>query len=68
MDGLEILYAIQHTFHENRLAEAERESSSENIKTMEYQDDLPWIVGMYDYNYYISRLIFRIEISLKDTK
>ncbi|CAD1477732.1 unnamed protein product, partial [Heterotrigona itama] len=48
LDGLEILYAIQHTFHENRLAEAERESSSENIRTMEYQDDLPWIVELVD--------------------
>ncbi|OAD57532.1 Multiple coagulation factor deficiency protein 2 like protein [Eufriesea mexicana] len=48
LDGLEILYAIQHTFHENRQADAERENSSENSKTMDYKDDLPWIVGLVD--------------------
>ncbi|XP_016910772.3 multiple coagulation factor deficiency protein 2 homolog isoform X1 [Apis cerana] len=48
LDGLEILYAIQHTFHENRLANAERENSNENIKTMDYEDDLPWIVELVD--------------------
>lgn len=48
LDGLEILYAIQHTFHENRLANAERESSSENTRTMDYEDDLPWIVELVD--------------------
>ncbi|XP_003400155.1 multiple coagulation factor deficiency protein 2 homolog [Bombus terrestris] len=48
LDGLEILYAIQHTFHENRLANAERESSRENTRTMDYEDDLPWIVELVD--------------------
>ncbi|XP_006622108.1 multiple coagulation factor deficiency protein 2 homolog isoform X1 [Apis dorsata] len=48
LDGLEILYAIQHTFHENRLANAERENSNENMKTMDYEDDLPWIVELVD--------------------
>lgn len=56
LDGLEILYAIQHTFHENRLANAERESSSENTRTMDYEDDLPWIVGAYIHNY-----VFELE-------
>ncbi|XP_043797743.1 multiple coagulation factor deficiency protein 2 homolog isoform X1 [Apis laboriosa] len=48
LDGLEILYAIQHTFHENRLANAKRENSNENMKTMDYEDDLPWIVELVD--------------------
>ncbi|XP_003695118.2 multiple coagulation factor deficiency protein 2 homolog isoform X1 [Apis florea] len=48
LDGLEILYAIQHTFHENRLANAERENSNENTKTVDYEDDLPWIVELVD--------------------
>lgn len=38
LDGLEILYAIQHTFH-----------SDENVKAgFNYEDDFPRIVGLVD--------------------
>ncbi|XP_014476295.1 PREDICTED: multiple coagulation factor deficiency protein 2 homolog isoform X2 [Dinoponera quadriceps] len=40
LDGLEILHAIQHTFHENRLAE--------NDDFNEDMQDLPWIVELID--------------------
>lgn len=40
LDGLEILHAIQHTFHENRLAE--------NDDYKEDMQDLPWIVGTFE--------------------
>ncbi|XP_076765401.1 multiple coagulation factor deficiency protein 2 homolog [Xylocopa sonorina] len=35
LDGLEILYALQHTFHES-------------MKPKEQEDDLPWIIELVD--------------------
>lgn len=44
LDGLEILHAIQHTFHKNRL------NGDEDYKedTTESEHDLPWIVELID--------------------
>ncbi|KAG7198077.1 hypothetical protein KM043_018245 [Ampulex compressa] len=43
LDGLELLHAIQHSFHENRLADVEQ-----GKRDIEGEDDLPWIVGLID--------------------
>ncbi|CAK9813087.1 Multiple coagulation factor deficiency protein 2 homolog [Anthophora plagiata] len=48
LDGLEILYAIQHTLHENKLPGTERDNISEDTRTMDYKDDLSWIVELVD--------------------
>lgn len=45
LDGLEILHAIQHTFHEHRLAE--------NDDYKEDMQDLPWIVGTFQRNQWL---------------
>ncbi|XP_076180322.1 multiple coagulation factor deficiency protein 2 homolog [Ptiloglossa arizonensis] len=48
LDGLEILHAIQHTFHEKRLADAERQSLSEEARHTKYKDNLQWIIDLID--------------------
>lgn len=48
LDGLEILHAIQHTFHKNRLADAERDSFTDDTKYVNEEDDLSWIVEFID--------------------
>ncbi|XP_078043219.1 multiple coagulation factor deficiency protein 2 homolog isoform X2 [Augochlora pura] len=47
LDGLEILHAIQHTFHENKLSEAEQRSLSEETRQI-LKDDLPDIIELVD--------------------
>ncbi|XP_031849282.1 multiple coagulation factor deficiency protein 2 homolog [Nomia melanderi] len=48
LDGLEILSAIQHTFHENKLSDVECNSVNDGTKQVDYEDDLPWIVELID--------------------
>nr|XP_012135369.1 PREDICTED: multiple coagulation factor deficiency protein 2 homolog isoform X2 [Megachile rotundata]XP_012135370.1 PREDICTED: multiple coagulation factor deficiency protein 2 homolog isoform X2 [Megachile rotundata] len=45
LDGLEILHAIQHTFHDNRIPD---EDMSEEMKSVDSEKDLPWIVELID--------------------
>ncbi|KZC11547.1 PREDICTED: multiple coagulation factor deficiency protein 2 homolog [Dufourea novaeangliae] len=48
LDGLEILHAIQHTFHENRLADTEHKTLNDKTRQTNYEDDLPWMVELID--------------------
>ncbi|XP_034189627.1 multiple coagulation factor deficiency protein 2 homolog isoform X1 [Osmia lignaria lignaria] len=48
LDGLEILHAIQHTFHENKVTNNKGEGFSEETKSADCEDDLPWIVELID--------------------
>ncbi|XP_076652157.1 multiple coagulation factor deficiency protein 2 homolog [Halictus rubicundus] len=48
LDGLEILHAIQHTFHENKLSEAEHKGLSDDGKQLNFEDDLPLIIDLID--------------------
>lgn len=48
LDGLELLHAIQHTFHENRVADAEHDGLSEEMLHLEEKDGLPWIIELID--------------------
>lgn len=48
LDGLEILNAIQHTFHKNEHHDPEPMSLAEKTKHVTYEDDLPWIVELID--------------------
>ncbi|XP_076247149.1 multiple coagulation factor deficiency protein 2 homolog isoform X2 [Calliopsis andreniformis] len=48
LDGLEILNAIQHTFHETEVSDGEHKSKTERIKHVTYEDDFPWIIELID--------------------
>ncbi|KAK2582278.1 hypothetical protein KPH14_004621 [Odynerus spinipes] len=51
LDGLEILYAIQHTLHEHNSAADESKSSDEvheDEEQVKPEDELPWIIDFID--------------------
>ncbi|XP_014600744.1 PREDICTED: multiple coagulation factor deficiency protein 2 homolog [Polistes canadensis] len=46
LDGLEILYAIQHTFHEHNMVDEDRSMDEDEPQIQE--DELPRLVGLID--------------------